>query len=143
MLVRNVGLLDALLNDMRDDIEAMAGVEHQHRYVPRRVTGLDIVSDDDSVIVRVDLPGIDLKTLDVSLEGQRLTVRANRRALDVELGDTVVHAERAIGEVERVLELPCAVEPSCSEATYERGVLQITLPRAASARPKRIKIDVG
>jgi len=94
----------------------------------------DIVDDGDRFVVRADLPGFDSDDIDVQLaENQRLTVSASR-AEDSEVSDgQFVQRERRRQSASRTVRLPEAVAEGETSATYEEGVLTVTLPKATGA----------
>lgn len=101
---------------------------------------MNIWSNAEGVVVSAEVPGVNLDDLEISVQGDTLTLKGNRNR--PELGeDTVVHRqERGYGQFRRLFQLPYEVEAGEVEATYNNGVLQITLPRAESAKPKKIEV---
>jgi HSP20 family protein len=101
---------------------------------------MNIWSDAEGVAVTAELPGVNLDDLDIAVQGNTLTLKGNRPRLD--MGEEVVvhRQERGYGQFRRVLQLPFEVETDQVEAAYENGVLRITLPRAESAKPKKITV---
>jgi HSP20 family protein len=101
---------------------------------------MNIWSDADGVVVTAELPGVKLQDLDIAVQGNTLTLNGNRSR--PEMGeDVVVHRqERGYGQFRRVLQLPFEVAADQVEAAYEHGVLRIQLPRAESAKPRKITV---
>jgi HSP20 family protein len=101
---------------------------------------LNVWSSPEAARVTVQLPGVNPAGIEVSLEGTNLTLRGEREA--VELGDdeTLHRSERASGRFFRTVELPFEVEPNAVSARYENGVLEVTLPRAESHKPRKIAV---
>ena len=104
---------------------------------------MNVWSADEGVLVSVELAGIDPESLDVNVEGQVLTLRGERNPVALADSDRLRRRERAVGSFARSLKLPFHVEVGDVEATYERGVLEIRLPRAASERPRRITVHAS
>ena len=102
----------------------------------------DIVETDDELQLKLDLPGHDAKNLQVSLEGDTLTVRSERKQETKEERKGVLRAERSYGMFSRSFVLPKTVDAQRGEAKYEHGVLTVTLPKREDAKPKTITIKV-
>ena len=103
---------------------------------------MDAYRHGDSFVVHLDLPGVDPDSIDVSVEQNVLSVSAERHWESVE-GDEVVANERRQGTFTRQLFLGNALEPDQIHATYENGVLTLTIPVAEKARPRKIEIATG
>jgi HSP20 family protein len=89
---------------------------------------VDVVDADDELVVFVDLPGRDADSIEVTLaENRTLTVSADRREPDIE--GRYVQQERASEPVSRSVDLPAGVDEAETEASYDRGVLRIELPK--------------
>lgn len=101
----------------------------------------DIHETADEVTVSLDLPGFDPKALNVQIEGDLLTVSAQRAQASEQKGRWL-RKERMEMAVARSFVLPQGVDSSKCEARYEHGVLSLTLPRKEEARPKSISVKV-
>ncbi len=105
---------------------------------------LDVMKKGDTFAVAASLPGIDAKDIDVSIEDNVLTIRAERKdpaADDKEI--TYLVNERPVGSFYRALRLPETIDTSKIQSSYKDGVLMITLPKAEELKKKQIKIDVA
>ena len=102
---------------------------------------VDVVQDDKEVRVSVELPGMDEKDFDISLSNDVLTIRGEKKAEKEEKGKNYYRMERAYGAFERRIPLPAEVDADKAEATYQRGVLTVVLPKIASTE-KGTKITV-
>ena len=101
---------------------------------------LDVATDNDKVVVTAELPGIDLKDLDLTVEGRQLSIKGSRS--EVKASNLKwIRRERSFGEFERKISLPYTVETEKVEASYKNGVLTVTLPRAEKDKPKKINIS--
>ncbi len=103
---------------------------------------LDLAETKDNIIVKAEIPGIDSEDIDISLSGNILTIKGEKRQVEIDKDEDFHRIERTYGEFSRSVRLPCEVEADNITATYKKGVLNITLPKCEPARPKRIKIDV-
>ena len=103
---------------------------------------LDMCETNDDLLLSFDVPGVPEKEISLSVTGEVLTLKGERRGNDRANGDNYFHGERTFGRFERSLRLPVPVEAERVTATYRDGVLEVRLPKAESSRPKEIKIDV-
>jgi HSP20 family protein len=103
---------------------------------------MDAVRRGDSVIVRFDLPGVDPGSIDVTVDRNVLTVKAERQA-DRQEGDEVLIAERPHGSYTRQLFLGDTLDTERIEAEYRDGVLTLTIPVAERAKPRKVQIAAG
>lgn len=104
---------------------------------------MNVWTDQDGVVVTAELPGIDPADIDISVQNDTLTLRGKREPDEVREGETYHRRERASGSFTRSFQLPFQVEASQVEASYAKGVLSITLPRAEADKPQKIAIKAG
>lgn len=97
-------------------------------------------TNNESAIVTAELPGIDIEDLDISVRENTLTLKGSRHPVELGEGETYHRRERGYGSFQRVLQLPFHVDASGVEATYEKGVLRIVLPRAEEDKPRKITV---
>jgi HSP20 family protein len=102
----------------------------------------DMYATKDDLILRLELPGVAEKDVAVSITGDLLTVKGERRFEHEAKEQDLLHVERAYGKFERLIQLPIAVQSDRVKATYRDGVLEIKLPKADELKPKEIKIDI-
>jgi HSP20 family protein len=103
------------------------------------VMAMDAYRHGDTFIVRFDLPGIDPSSIDLTVEKNVLTVRAERKWEEGE-EDEVLVAERPQGSFSRQLFLGEGLDTEHIQATYENGVLALTIPVAEQAKPRKVEI---
>lgn len=103
---------------------------------------MDAYRHGDTVVVHFDLPGVDPASIDIEYERQILTVRAERSWRPVE-GDEVLAAERVHGKFTRQLLLGDGLDTERLHASYENGVLTVTIPVAEKAKPRKIAVTTG
>jgi len=106
------------------------------------VMPMDAYRHDDRFVVRFDLPGADPATIDLTVEKNVLTVRAERSWAPEE-GDQVVVAERPQGTFSRQLFLGEMLDAEHIEARYDHGVLTLTIPVAEKAKPRKVAVTAG
>ena len=93
----------------------------------------------DALLVEMELPGIKSDQVDISVAGGQLSVKINRPEV-VQEGVTYHRRERSVGSFTRTLKLPIEVDANRVEAELREGVLFITLPKAESAKPRKINV---
>jgi HSP20 family protein len=101
---------------------------------------LDVVRSDDNVTLYFDLPGVDTDSVDLTVEKRELLLRAERSFEPVE-GSALVRSERRHGELSRTLMLAENLDTESLSADYANGVLVVTIPVVAEAKPRRIEIS--
>jgi HSP20 family protein len=93
--------------------------------------------------LKLDVPGIDEKDIDVRLENNLLTVTGERKFEKEEKEENYRRVERQYGSFSRTFTVPSTLDPESVTASYDKGVLKIKLAKKAEAKPKQIKINVG
>lgn len=109
---------------------------------PVRAPAADVLETADEIVVEVDLPGHKTEELQVKVDGDVLTIEAERKAERAQKGDSYQRSERILGKFARSFTLPANVDSTRTVAKYEAGVLQIHLPKREEAKPRTIKVDV-
>ncbi len=104
---------------------------------------VDIYEDEHNIILKVEVPGIDPKDVDVRLENNTLTVRGERKFEKEEQEENFHRVERRYGSFYRAFSLPNTVDTDSVTADYDNGVLKIKLAKKAEAKPKQIKVGIG
>src|SRR5246127_1354493 len=103
----------------------------------------DIYEDEHNIALKLEVPGIDEKDIDVRIEGNTLTVHGERKIEKEEKEENFRRIERHYGSFTRSFTLPSSVDPGQVSAHYDKGVLKINLAKKAEAKPKQIKVNVG
>jgi len=104
---------------------------------------VDIYEDDRHVTLKMEVPGIDEKDIDVRIENNMLTVHGERKFEKEEKEENFRRIERQYGSFTRSFMLPTTVDPNQVQANYDKGVLRITLAKKAEAAPKQIKVTAS
>ena len=104
---------------------------------------VDIYEDAEKVVLKLEVPGIEEKDLDVSVEKNTLTVKGERKLEPEEKEENFHRIERRYGSFYRAFTLPATVDAETVEAKYSAGVLKLELKKKAEAQPKQIKVNVA
>jgi HSP20 family protein len=103
---------------------------------------MDAYRHGDTVVVHFDLPGVDPASIDLEFDRQALIVTAERSWRPIE-GDQVLATERVHGKFQRQILLGDGLDAEHMHASYEHGVLTVTIPIAERAKPRKINVEVG
>jgi HSP20 family protein len=103
---------------------------------------IDISETDENFIVKGEIPGIEPENLDVSLSGQVLTIKGEKKEEKEDKQEGIHTKERRFGSFSRSFSIPCEIQEGKIEAHFENGVLTLTLPKAEVAKKKPIQIEV-
>jgi HSP20 family protein len=139
-LVRFEPLRDAMsLRDEMDRLfDAVAGrTEREPNWAPP----MDIEETKESVVVRAEVPGMKKDDIKISLSGDVLSICGERKWESEQEDKTWHRIERAYGKFQRSLVLPSDVEGDKAKASYQDGILQLTLPKSDRAKSREISID--
>ena len=104
---------------------------------------VDIYEDEHTITLKLEVPGIEEKDIDVRIENNTLTVHGERKIEKEEKEENFRRVERQYGSFTRSFTLPSSVDPEQVSADYVKGVLNIKLAKKAEAKPKQIKVNVG
>jgi len=107
------------------------------------VPAVDIYEDEKKVMLKLEVPGIEEKDLDVSVENNTLTVKGERKFESEEKEENFHRIERRYGSFYRAFTLPSTVDTEHVQAKYNAGVLKLELLKKPEAQPKQIKINVA
>jgi HSP20 family protein len=105
---------------------------------------VDVHETKDEFVLSLDIPGVSQKDVHISITGDLLTVKGERRfeRESDDAGNTYHRVERLYGKFERSVQLPTMVQTDKVKATYQDGVLKVTLPKAEEVKPREVKIDL-
>jgi HSP20 family protein len=104
---------------------------------------LDVSETSTEVIVKAEIPGMESKDIDVSLEGGTLTIKGERKQEHEEKDENFHRIERSYGSFYRSLRLPAEVDSENVKATYKKGILRISLPKTKKETGKKIEVSPG
>ena len=109
----------------------------------RWMPAMDLVETDDHFVLRADLPGMSENDVNIEVEDRVLTVSGERKAEHETAKEGYHRVERAFGSFSRALTLPEGVDPESVEASFDRGVLEVRIPKPEQRKPRKISIGVG
>ncbi len=126
-------------NWLRPHFEWPAWTE-QHMPFAGRVPNVDLIDRDNELVLKAALPGVDRKDLDVSMTGNAVTIKAATSHEDKEEKGDYYRSEISRGSFSRTVTLPCAVDTAKVKATFQDGMLELTLPKVTQSQRKRIDV---
>jgi len=103
---------------------------------------VDISETEDSLFVKAELPGLEAKDVNVSISGDLLTIKGEKKKEKEEKDEHHHYIERYAGTFQRSFRLPVSIQSDKVEASFKKGVLKVTLPKSEEARKKAIEIKV-
>jgi HSP20 family protein len=106
----------------------------------RWMPAMDLVETDDNFVLRADLPGMSEEDIKIEFEDGTLTVSGERKAEHENKNEGYYRVERAVGAFSRSLTLPQGVDPESVTANFDRGVLEVRIPKPEQRKPRRIEI---
>jgi HSP20 family protein len=109
----------------------------------RWIPAMDLVETDEHFVLRADLPGLSEGDVDLSLEQNVLTLSGERKSEHEEQSEGYYRVERASGAFSRSLTLPEGVDGDAITARFDKGVLEVRIPKPAEAKPTRVQIGKG
>jgi len=107
------------------------------------VPPVDVYEDEHGIQLKMEVPGIEEKDIDIRLENNVLTVNGQRQLAKEEKEENFHRIERRYGSFSRTFTLPNSVDNEKVSASYDKGVLKIALAKRAEAKPKQIKVEIG
>ena len=107
------------------------------------VPPVDILEQPDAIRIMAEVPGVKPENVKISLENNFLTIHGSKEQIAEERTERVHRYERTYGAFERSFTLPATVDATAIKATYEHGVLTVTLPKVEKAKPRQIDVQVA
>jgi HSP20 family protein len=120
-----------------------ADIDHGESAYGAWAPPVDIFERGDDLVIRAEIPGVAKDAIDIDVENNTLTIRGERKRDEEFDGTTAYRTERTYGNFARSFSLPRTVDSTRISAAYRDGVLELTLPKAEEAKPKRIEISAA
>jgi HSP20 family protein len=139
--VRELGTIQSEMNRLFNsffDTPTHAGAPLR-RYVP----AMDLVDTGDAFVLKADLPGLSESDVNIEVHDNVLTVSGERKSEHEDRKGAYYRVERSYGSFRRSLTLPEGVDPEAVTATFDKGVLQVTVPKPEQQAPRKVQITVG
>ena len=139
--LRELGSLQNEMNRLFNTVfdTPQAGGTTMRRWVP----SMDLVETDDHFVLRADLPGMGEEDIKIEFEDGTLTVSGERKAEHEAKNQGYYRVERAFGSFSRTLTLPKGIDAEGVTANFDRGVLEVRIPKPEQRKPRKISIGVG
>ena len=103
---------------------------------------VDIFEDDQAIVIKAELPEMEEKDIQIDLDNNLLTIKGERKLEKEEKKESYHRVERFYGTFQRTFELPATVDREEISASYDKGVLKVTLPKKEESKPKKVQIEV-
>ncbi len=103
---------------------------------------IDVYDQDDSIVVKAEIPGMKKEDINVSVMGDTLTISGERKTENNVKEENYFRSEMSYGKFSRMITLPSEVDAGKVKATYENGILEINAPKVESAKAKKVEISV-
>jgi HSP20 family protein len=107
------------------------------------IPAMDLIETGDHYVLRADLPGLSDDDISIQLEGNVLTISGERTAEHETQQEGYYRLERAFGGLSRSLTLPEGIDPDGVQANFDRGVLEIQIPKPEQKKPRQVQISLG
>jgi HSP20 family protein len=137
--LRGVVAFQSPFNTLFRDLNEGEGEPASASFTP----AVDVYEDEKKVVLKLEVPGIEEKDLDVTVEKNTLTVKGERKFEQEEKEENFHRIERRYGSFYRAFTLPTTVDTQSVAASYNAGVLKLELTKKPEAQPKQIKVNVG
>ena len=140
--LRELGTLQTEMNRLFNtvfDTPAPAGNGGLRRWLP----AMDLVESGDHFVLRADLPGLSEEDVNIEVEDRVLTISGERKAEHEANKDGFHRVERAFGAFSRSLTLPEGIDADAVDASFDRGVLEVRIPKPEERKPRKITIGAG
>ena len=135
--------LNSLQSRMNRLFDAQFGGRDESLTTGAFVPPVDVYEDEHSIQLKLEVPGIAEKDLDIRVENNTLTVSGERKFESDEKEENFHRVERRYGSFTRSFSLPTTVNTEDIKADYEQGVLKVRLAKRQEAKPKQIKVNIG
>jgi HSP20 family protein len=131
--------MNRLFNTLFDSPTAGNGVSTARRWIP----AMDLVEVENEYVLRADLPGLSEQDVNIELQDNVLTISGERKHEHEESKEGYYRVERSSGSFSRTLTLPEGVDPEAIKASFDKGVLEVRVPKPEERKPRKVAIAVG
>ena len=138
--LRELNTLQSEMNRLFNSVFDTPGNVGNGGTLRRWMPAMDLLEAGDHFVLRADLPGLSEEDVKIELEDSTLTISGERKAEHESEGEGYYRVERAFGSFQRSLTLPKGVDPEAVSASFDRGVLEVRIPKPEERKPRRIEI---
>jgi HSP20 family protein len=135
--------IDTLQSDVNRLFDGFFGRRESPSLGRRWIPAMDVIETDDHLVLRADLPGMERGDIEIEVKDNVLTVAGERKAEHEEKGEGFHRVERSFGRFSRSLDLPQGIAADEVDARFDRGVLEVRIPKPEERKPTRIEIAAG
>ncbi|MCC7421522.1 MAG: Hsp20/alpha crystallin family protein [Planctomycetaceae bacterium] len=129
------------LERLHSDVSRLFGDRAWDR--TRAYPAVNVHQGENELYLTAEIPGLNPEALDITVNPQSVTLKADRKPVELKEGEAWSRKERPDASINRTVELPFAVDPQSAEAKYEKGVLTIRLNRPMEHRPNKVQVRAG
>lgn len=140
---REIASLQGEMNRLFNTFFDTPGDQERPGAASRWIPAMDLVEDDEHFVLRADLPGMDQDDVSVEVDGGVMSISGERKHERSSSNGGYHRLERATGAFRRTLTLPADVDVESITATFDKGVLELRIPKPAQPEPHRVQISVG
>lgn len=127
-------IFDAVLPGFFRPVQGAAGTRPN-------IAHIDVIDRDNEIVVKAELAGVDKDKLDIQVHGNQVYISGSKEEEANKEEGKIIYRERRYGNFSRTIQLPVDVDASQSKASYKDGVLALTLPKAESAKRRKIAVE--
>ncbi len=137
---RSWGLVNQLQNELNTLFDGVPGYEGENGEVSDWMPAVDIREETDRFVLHADVPGVDPKDIDITMENGTLTIRGQRIAEKKDEREGYRRVERVAGQFFRRFVLPDSADADSISAQSKNGVLEVVIPKQEKVQPRRIEV---
>lgn len=134
------------LESLHEDVNRLfagRGIERPVRRSRANYPLLNVWASSDGLVLDAELPGANPEDVDISVQGDELTLRGKVNTQDCPAGETTHRRERPAGEFSRTVQLPFRADAAGVKACYKNGILRLTVPRCEEEKPRKIAVQAA
>jgi HSP20 family protein len=135
--------LDTLQMDLNRVFDGFFGRRTANEAARRWIPAMDLIETDDHLVLKADLPGLDRDDVEIEIKDGVLTVSGERKTEHERSSNGYHRVERAVGRFSRSLSLPEGVDADQVQADFDKGVLEVRIPKPAERKPHRVQIGAA
>jgi HSP20 family protein len=141
--VRELGTIQNEMNRLFNSFFDTPGAGESAGTLRRWVPPMDLIETETEFVLKADLPGMSEADVNIELDDNVLTISGERKSDHEERKAGYYRVERSSGSFRRSLTLPEGVDPASVKATFDRGVLEVSIPKPEQKLPRKVQIQVG